>query len=150
MNGLFTPDGHISESTLREFVEGSLDAAAMLAVAEHAADCGPCAERLARAVEKSGPAVPPAGFTEEVRRRLPRGQSRTELFLYSARVALAACAALFLIFSGTLRTLAGQKDSSLRIGAPGFSAVEQISTRLNGFSQQLLHWEVFHHAEEKK
>lgn len=150
MNELFAPDGHASAEALRKFAAGALDGAGMLAVAEHAAGCGACAERLARAVEESGPAAPPAGFAEEVRRRLPRGQSRAELFLYSARVALAACAALFLIFSGTLRTLAGQKDSSLRIGAPGFSAVERISTRLNGFSQQLLHWEVFHHAEEKK
>jgi anti-sigma factor RsiW len=150
MNGLFTPDGHASERALREFAAGMLEESDLLMVAEHVAACEACAARLAQAVEDGHPANPPAGFEEEVRRRLPPRQPRAEFFLYSARVALAACAALFLIFSGTLRTLAGQKDSSLRIGAPGFSAVEQISTRLNGFSQQLLHWEVFHHAEKKK
>lgn len=150
MNGLFTQDGHASEQTLREFAAGMLEESDLLAVAEHVSDCETCAARLAQAVEDGHPENPPAGFEDEVRRRLPRRQPRAEIFLYSARVALAACAALILIFSSTLRTLAGQKNSSLHIGAPGFSAVEQISTRLNGFSQQLLHWEVFHHAEEKK
>lgn len=150
MNGLFTPDGHASEQALRKLAAGMLEGSDLLQAAEHVADCKACAARLAQSVEDGHPENPPAGFEEEVRRRLSRRQPRAEIFLYSARVALAACAALILIFSGTLRTLAGPENSSLHIGAPGFSAVELISTRLNGFSQQLLHWEVFHHAEEKK
>ncbi|WP_411678526.1 anti-sigma factor family protein [Caproicibacter sp.] len=150
MNGLFLPDGHAEEQILLDFSEGKLGPEEMLRVAEHLGSCEICAERLAEAFDSGKPSVPPAGFAEEVRRRLPQRETGAELFLYSARVALAACAALFLVFSGTLRTLAGAQNSYLDITAPGFSAVEQISSRLNGFSQQILHWEVFQHAEKKK
>ncbi len=150
MRKLFLPDGHVSEPALGAFAVGELEREEMLAVAEHVAACEACAGRLARCVEAGGTADPPAGFEEEVRRRLPRRRSRAELFLYSARVAIAACAALFLISSGALRSLAGPQNSSLSINAPGFGTVQQISTRLNGLSQQILHWEVFHHAKEKK
>lgn len=150
MKELFLPDGHVSEPALGAFAAGELKREEMLAVSEHIAVCEACAGRFAQCVEAGGTADPPAGFEEEVRRRLPRRRSRAELFLYSARVAVAACAALFLISSGALRSLAGPQNSRMCINAPGFGAVQQISARLNGLSQQILHWEVFHHAEEKK
>ena len=144
-------DGHVTQAALRDFAAGSLKREERMAVAQHAAGCERCALALAEAIEAKPPAAAPAGFEEEIRNRISRvGENHAELLRFSFRVALAACAALFLIFSSTWGTLADPESPFAKIKAPGFSAVENLNTHLRDFSQQLLDMEVFQNAEKTK
>ncbi len=142
-------NGHITQAALHDFAAGSLDSGDLAAAAEHVAACGRCASALAEIVETEQPV--PAGFEEELRNRISREEERkTELFHFSFRVALAASIALFFVFSSAISMLAGPRDPLVQIRAPGFSAIESISTHLRDFSQQILDMEVFKNAEKTK
>lgn len=142
---------HITQTALLDFAAGRLKHDKLMAAAEHIAGCKQCAAGLAEAAEAKRAAVVPAGFDEQVLSRISRARKKkTELLYFSFRVALAACVALFFIFSSALDTLAGPRDSFVKINAPDFSAVESINTHLQHFSQQILNMEVFQHAQETK
>ena len=141
------PNGHVTQAALRDFAAGSLNHDELMAVAEHVAVCERCASSLAELVETKQPV--PAGFEEETLNRISHAKERkTALFHFSFRVALAASIALFFVFSGTIKTLAGPRDPLVQIKAPGFSAIENINTHLREFSQQILDMEVFKNAKE--
>lgn len=150
MNNLFDPDGHVAQPTLSGFAAGDLNREELTAVAEHIAVCEQCAGALAEAVEVKPPASVPAGFEEAILNRISdSNEKRAELFHFSFRVALAACAALLLVFSSTLNAFAGS-NLFAKIKAPDSCAIEIVNTHLRDFSQQILDMEVFHHAEKTK
>lgn len=152
MRCLFDFSGHAVGEALQDFAMGTLGEEETLLLAEHIGSCEACAEKLADVFENTKLAEVPPGFAEEVHRRLPAPskKSRIELVYFSMRVAFAACAALFIIFSGSMRAAAGAQNPFAKISAPGFSTVNGISTGMRDFSQQLIHMEAIIHAKEKK
>lgn len=151
MKRLIDSDGHATRAAIRAFAAGRLNPEELDEVSEHVAGCGLCARALAGEIEKGPPVPVPAGFEEEILGRLspPRG-SRAELLRFSFRVVLAACLALFFVFSSAMTAAAGARSPLAEIKAPGFSTVETINTRLRDFSQRLLKMEAFQDAEKTK
>lgn len=151
MKNLIDPSGHVTQTALRDLAAGSLDPEELDEVAEHIAGCEFCALALVEVIKANQPVLVPAGFEEEVLKRIPRpGGNRAELFRFSFRVALAACIALFFVFSSAMNMLAGSRNPFEKIKAPGFSAVETINTNLRDFSQRILEMEAFKDAEKAK
>lgn len=143
--------GHVAKAVLTDFTAGLLTHDELMKATEHIAGCKQCALALAQAIETKQAALVPVGFDEEVLCRIRRlKEKKTEFLRFSFRVALAACVALFLIFSNTLNTLAGSDNYLKKIESFDFSVVESINTHLHCFSQRLLYMEVFQHDEETK
>lgn len=143
MDYIAGPGNHPEKQMLLDFLSGSLSREETDAVAEHLASCITCSNALAELASQH-PHETPAGFEEEVQRRIDREKGKkTELLHFSFRVAIAACAAFFFIFFGALNTAASPQNPLAKIEAPSFSAVDTISTNLRDFSQKILHMEVF-------
>nr|PZM89916.1 MAG: hypothetical protein DIU81_01635 [[Clostridium] cellulosi] len=70
--------------------------------------------------------------------------------LYVLRVAIAACAAIAITFSGTLNQLSGKPKIGSKIKAPDLSFVNTINQQLKDFSQNILNMEVWINAAKKK
>ena len=151
MKNLIDPSGHVTQAAIRDFAAGSLKPGELDEVAEHIAGCGSCALALAEAAEAEQPVLVPAGFEEEVLNRLSRsGGNRAELFRFSFRVALAACIALFFVFSSAMNIITNFPNPLEKIKPPGSSVVETIDTHLRDFSQRILEMEAFKDAEKAK
>lgn len=138
-------NGHVTQTALTNFSNGLLEHDELIAAAKHITQCEQCALGLAQAVEaRSSETVIPEGFDEEVLKRISSSKrKKTELTHFSIRVALAACIALFFIFSSAWGTLGRLQEPLSNIKAPNFSAVESINMQLQNFSEQLLNMEVF-------
>lgn len=150
MNYIAETGNHPEKQTLLDFLSGSLSQEETDAVTEHLASCISCSNALAELASQH-PRETPAGFEEEVRRRIDREkEKKSELLHFSFRVAIAACAAFFFIFLGALNAAAGPQNPLAKIEAPSFSAVDNISTQLRDFSQKILQMEVFQDAKTKK
>lgn len=140
---------HPERQTLLDFAEGKLDREETHAVTEHLASCLACINEFAE-IASEMPCETPAGFKEEVNRRIAREKvKKAELLNFSFRVSIAACAAIFLLSLGMLFP-AGAQHSVTKIDPPNFSVVDSISSRLNDFSQKILNMEVFKNDETKK
>lgn len=142
---------HIAQTLLDDFAAGLLKYDEMITAMEHIEGCEKCALALTEVIETKQPALAPAGFYEEVLRKITHlKENKKELLHYSFRVAIAACAALFLIFSGALNILTKPRSSIEKIESLDFSVVDNINTQLQYFSQQILDMEVFINDEETK
>lgn len=152
MNKPINISGHITQTLLHEFADGTLGQDALIAAAAHIAECEQCALALAEAIEAKQAANVPAGFDEEVFCRIAHLTEKKTggLVHFSFRVALAACVSLLFIFSGTLNRLADPNHSFEKIKSPDFSVVETINTNLQNFSHKILTMEVFQHDKETK
>ncbi|MFA5675081.1 MAG: hypothetical protein WDA65_00980 [Christensenellales bacterium] len=142
---------HITQTMLHDFSNGVLNRYEMTAAMEHMAVCERCALAFAEAIETKQAVLVPAGFDEEVLNKTVRlNKDKKELLHYSFRVALAACGALCLFFSGALNTLAKPRNAIEMIESPDFSMAENINTHLRHFSQQILNMEVFKNDKKAK
>lgn len=143
MNNPVDYTAHITQTALTHFLQGHLNHEELTAAAEHIAQCEQCARALANAIE-AGSAAAPIGFDEEVIKRVSSSKrERRELTRFAIRVALAACVALFFIFSSAWGAFARLQGPLSNIKAPDFTVVESINHRLQNFSLQILKMEVF-------
>jgi hypothetical protein len=139
MSGLFDKGGHLSPETLRKLQNGWLDEDGLLNAAGHIGGCPKCAGALATFLEDGGTAMAPSGFTQEVRGRLAaRKEAGYSLVFYSLRVAAAVCAALVIVFSGTLSAIAGSTTLSKAVPAPNLGFVNRLTLNLRDFSQDVV------------
>ena len=151
MRKLIGPDGHATQAALRALSDGSLNPEEREKMTEHIANCKLCAFALAETVGMGRPDLVPAGFEEETMNRISRSEEdRAVLRRFSFRVVLSACAALFLVFSGTWGMLWGTQSPFAKIGAPSFAAIEKINDHLRDFSQQILNMEALQDAKKAK
>lgn len=142
MKELIDVSGHVSQQILRDFACGSLQDEDLIKAAEHIAACEVCAASLAEITAVQP--IAPAGFEEEVLKKLPPNKRRmAELLQFSFRVAIAASIAFLFIFSGLMNGLANMQELQPKIESPDFSVVQNINEHLQNFSRQILHWEVF-------
>lgn len=150
MKYIVSSNGHPTPQTLHDFMAGTLSPEDTLTAADHIASCPLCTRSLAE-IAGENRVEAPAGFEEEIESRITREkQKKSELLRFSFRVAAAACVAFFFILIGALNAVAGPLDPLAKIEAPSFSAVDNISTHLQSFSQKILDLEVFQHAETKR
>jgi hypothetical protein len=137
--GLIGNDGHLTEKAFEALRAGSLCDEALDCVLEHIGSCEKCADLYAQSFDECELLQPPSGFGEELDKRLKQSDlsARQSFFSYAFRVAVAACAALIITFSGSLDIPVKQ------IKAPDFKAVNSVSAHLKDFSQHLVDMEVF-------
>jgi hypothetical protein len=175
--GLFDCAGHLTPSALAALCRGRLYGDAALAALDHIGCCAVCADDYAAVLEQGVLFTPPAGFAEELQRKLmaqapvaeppadmssaqtpqknppaetaPAVNPRRSLSFsaYALRVAVAAAIALVVTFSGFGMT---GKNGTAPPAAPDFSFVNAVSNGLKTFSQNVLNLEVFKYAEAKK
>lgn len=149
---LFDPQNHLTDQALRAMSDGILNEEDLLAAAEHLASCTKCALNLADILEKHGLEKVPAGFTEEVKIKISQKQTekKIQFVFYSFRVAVAACAAIALVFLGAFRVPASLQSGAHRLKPADNGVVDTITSRLKNFSQQVVNLEAFYHEKEKK
>ena len=87
----------------------------------------------------SVPARRTVGALEPGRPQTPQEKKR-EYRRYSCRVAVAACVALIMLFSGTF-TMGMSALSQSRVLNPDLSVVNRITQDLSNFSKEIIHWE---------
>lgn len=166
MSQMFREDGHLTQEVLKALRCGTLTAAEKIEALAHIGECGECAERFAGSFEQSELLTLPPQFAEGVERKLSevritvtpfsmgkkkaevpvkrepvKRDSRKEYRRYSCRVAIAACLALLLLFSGSF-TMGMNALSNSRVLNPDLSRVNQLTQTLSDFSREFLHWEV--------
>jgi hypothetical protein len=139
VNNILDQNGHLTPEALIKLQNGSLDCVGMLAADEHVGDCLECAGRLALCFENGTLEKAPSGFTQSVKSRLAAGKkSNIQLLYYTLRVSAAVCAALIIVFSGALNSIAGADNLSKTIAAPSFGFVNQLNLSLKDFSQRIV------------
>ena len=145
--GLFDNNGHLTKTALEALHTGTLCDEALDCVLAHIGSCEKCADLFASGFDDSELSQPPAGFCEELNKRLKSsgGNGKRSLALYALRVSIAACAALIITFSGSLGTLANKPAK-----IPDSKTVNSISTHLKTFSQHLVNMEVFNYDKQEK
>lgn len=145
--GLFGKDGHLSAQTLRKLRCGGLSDDAQLAALEHIGGCERCAGAFASGFETLSDV--PAGFEEELQKKLDKEkQKKRDFAFYVLRVAIAASIALIITFSSAVDSPALEKLRKIK--APDSTVVNQISSSLRSFSQNIVNMEVIKDAAQKK
>lgn len=142
MNILFDQQGHLTSGAIAAFQQSTLTDEELASVAGHIAECEACALCLAQSLPDEL-AAPPAGFTSEVRRKLyeRRDKKRKEFIAYSLRVAISACAALVILWTGVLHFEAPAPRPKRNEGVK-VEFLDSITTNLKLFSDQIMNWEV--------
>lgn len=136
---LFDQDGHLTGEALKRMSDGTLNEEELIHAAEHLGCCMQCADAFAQNIEHHGLERSPVGFEQAVcgRIRSMNLKNRVQYLLYSLRVALAVCAALAIVFSGSLSPLASDpKIASVK--APDMHFVNTVSSELRSFSQNVI------------
>lgn len=149
-SGLFE-NGHLTPMALASLRQGRLEGAQQDAALLHLGRCEPCAAAYAGGFGERELCDPPAGFGETLARRRARAAADRRAFVgYAFRVALAACVALVVTFSGAFGQWAAWQEKAGDVRAPSFRTVDRLSAGLRDFSQTILDLEVFHNAPKKK
>lgn len=111
---LQTKEEHVTEEQLQSFFEHTMDSKLELQLLEHVSQCTMCAAYLADCLEHKPLLALPNNLKEELNNEIIKQSSlqtnlkkepftikqlKMQLFLYSIRVGIAMCIALFLLFS---------------------------------------------------
>lgn len=148
-NILFDENGHLTEILLKALKSGLLKDNDLISVSEHICNCEACANTFAESFNSNELSEAPLGFEEEIIGKIKKKRENdTQLVFYSLRVAIAACIALFFVFSNTLNFVVNTNARS--INPPNLSIVNSINSDLNNFSQKIISMEVFNNEKEKK
>lgn len=151
MNHMFDENGHLTPPALNALKTGSLSEIELLLAASHMADCLCCASTFANSFSEYDLIEEFPGFAEEVERKLSSQRKDNRQFLpYSIRVAVSACAALLIVFSGTLNFITDIATKAESLKPPELNFVDSINTELQDFSQKILDMEVFQNETKKK
>ncbi|MDO8686411.1 MAG: hypothetical protein Q7J78_07065 [Clostridiales bacterium] len=141
---------HLSKLDLEALKADKLLKSELIRITTHTANCKNCAKALADSFNADELSGVPSGFMEKIVRRLHRNRNNRQFVFYTTRVTIAVCAALAIVFSGTLNFITNMNDRILNIKPPDLSLVSTINTSLQDFSQKLLDMEVFQNEKEKK
>lgn len=149
--GLTGSDGHLTPMALNALRSGGLCEEALTAALEHIGGCERCADAYASGYDTGGLAQVPAGFGEELQKKLnTKLQNKHEFAFYVLRVVIAACVALIITFSSAFNALVSQTDKISGVKAPSFDIVNKISSQLRDFSQNIVNMEGFYNASKKE
>ncbi len=142
---------HLSQYDLKALKEGTLHEAEILALSVHISDCGLCAGRFASSFSEDELLKVPYGFSENIAVKLKMGrEDRKQLFFYSIRVAVAACATLIFIFSGAINFIAGLDSKIKGYEEKGQYVADALNIGFQDFSGKIFDLEVFVNENEKK
>ncbi|CDZ23401.1 hypothetical protein CCDG5_0258 [[Clostridium] cellulosi] len=150
--GLFGKDGHLTPKALALLKEGRLSDEEMAMALSHIGSCEACAEAFASDFTEEELLEVPHDFETELQDKIKQIETdkKRGFTLYVLRVAIAACAAIAITFSGTLNQLSGKPKIGSKIKAPDLSFVNTINQQLKDFSQNILNMEVWINAAKKK
>lgn len=151
MSGLVDKSGHLSEYALAALKEGTLNKAEILAASEHMSGCRLCAGKFAGSFGENELLEVPSGFKDDIAARLrPAKEEKRQFLFYSLRVAIAACAALIIVFSGTLSFIADMDSKIKGSQTGGLYLADTLNAGFQNFSQKILDLEVLVNENEKK
>lgn len=168
-NQMYRNDGHLTDEMLQKMAAGAGKTGEKIQALDHIGGCELCAQRFAACLEQTELLTLPPQFVAGVDKKLSevritatplsigrsevrdsgspfpepvKGKDKQKEFRrYSCRVAIAACLALLLLFSGTFAT--GMKMISEGVALrPQSGAVNQLTQKLSDFSKEILQWEV--------
>lgn len=150
--GIFGKDGHLTPKALALLKEGGLSDEDMAKALSHIGSCTACAEAFAAGFTEEELLEVPNEFDEELQNRLKRVDisGKHGFALYVLRVAIAACAAIAITFSGSLNLFSNQSQIGSKVKAPDLSFVNTINEQLKDFSENILNMEVRINAAKKK
>ncbi len=120
---------HITDKQLEALFHGALPPEEQLSLLEHISHCAHCAERMAGCADMR-PSHPPAGFSDEVTQKIR--QKKREWYQYCARVAIAMCASLVLVFAGSFT------ERTPTLTPPDLNKANAIAQKMGDFSQKLI------------
>ena len=150
-NSLFDENNHLTSETLKSLHDNFLSDYELILVAGHLEKCNLCVLALSGSFESQKLAMVPLGFAEEVGKKISTlKEKRIQLIFYSLRVAIAACAALIIGFSGFFNFLTSPNNGVNCINAPNFAFTNTINSDIRNFSQKLLNMGVFYNVKEKR
>lgn len=157
--------GHLSQETLRRLKMGILTPLEKIDALSHIGRCAVCAYSFSESYEQTELLELPPQFAsgvekklselrvtaapfllgkragEELENSLGKRDLKKEYRRYSCRVAIAACVALLLLFSGTFNEGMNAITKS-KVLNPDLSRVNQLTQSLSDFSKELVHREV--------
>ncbi|MDR3644133.1 MAG: hypothetical protein P4M02_03560, partial [Clostridia bacterium] len=138
--------------SVQRLKDGGLDDSALSDALAHLSKCEACAERLADAFAPQELAEMPAGFAQHAVARANESirSEKRQFALYTARVAVAACASLVITFSGLLNHSNFSNIHAAKVNPPDAAFINGINTKLQTFSQNLLNLEGFTHEKKEK
>ncbi len=150
-NPIFDENKHLTDDAFRSLQNGSLNSDELISAAEHLGTCTLCLRMLSQYFESEKFAEVPSGFAEEIGKKISTvKEKRVQFVFYSLRVAIAACIALIIGFSGFFNFLTDPHSGVNCIKAPNFSFVNTINSDIINFSQKILNMEVFYNDKEKE
>lgn len=144
---------HVSKNSWKKLYLRQLPNEEKIAMAEHIQNCDVCATVFAEFLEKNGLLNLPPQFSKGVDKKRSairltatplssdkgKREANREYRRYSCKVAIAACIALLLLFSGTFSS--GVKMiSKSKVLEPDFSTINQITQDLSDFSKKIINW----------
>lgn len=142
---------HLSEYDLKALKEGALHDVEILAFSEHMSNCRLCAGKFAASFAENELLTVPSGFEENIAVRLEPGkEDRKQLFFYSIKVAVAACATLIFVFSGAINFFADLDSKIEGYQVKGQYVADVVNTGFQDFSKKIFYLEVFVNENEKK
>lgn len=145
-------NGHLTEAALQALMTGALDEQQSLDIAQHVADCEPCAAKLAEIAVRSD-VRPPRGMTELTLEAIAQQQHKKKQAFYRFCLQVAACAVIVVgvLVTGILRIPDAQEifppadrapippPTVASIPAPGEkqTVLEQVGDFFKGLSNNL-------------
>lgn len=151
MSHLFDKDSHLTNDSLQALKASSLSEVELISAVSHLVDCEKCANTYADSFSVNELLEVPSNFAERIEEsRLLKNKVDKQLVFYSLRVAIAVCAALVIVFSGSLNFIISVNTRIANFKPPDLNFVNPINVGLQDFSQKLLSMEVFQNEKEKK
>ncbi len=143
MNNFSDKYVHINSEDIKKFKIGVMLDDDLTLFAEHISDCEECALLLADSYDSSELIAPPQGFSEVVKEEISINRIY-EFYKYSLRVSVAACVALFILFTGVFRI-----GYTVDIKAPNMTFLDTVNKNIVSFSDNLIKMEVMFYGKEK-
>lgn len=144
--------GHLTIASAQKIKAGLVSRAELIAALSHIAECEKCAELYAACFKEEDLTEIPSGFGGSVIEKAKEAEfkARKSFAIYVAEVAVSACAALAITFSGAFNLVPECYQDMARIGKPVISFADSLKTNINTFSQNTIKKEVnFFEKKEK-
>lgn len=151
MSGIFY-NGHLTIESARKIKANEVTNDELIEALSHIAECEKCAELYAAGFKAEDFTEIPSGFAGSVMEKAKEDvrQRRKSFAAYVAEVAVSACAALAITFSGAFNLIPICYQDMVKIEKPVASFAENLKTNMRNFSQNTIKKEVIFFEKKEK
>lgn len=151
MSSLFY-NGHLTIQSVIKIKEGDVEQAELLNALSHIAECEECAQLYAAGFKSEELTQIPKDFANEVLNKAKEIEQseRRSFAVYVAQVAVSACAALAITFSGSINLIPLCYQNMVSIQKPVISFTDNLKSNFRNFTQNSIKREVIFFEKKEK